>query len=713
MAEEDEGIEVEREPQLKDRSKEWCDDEDVSRQCLDIFKDVDRGFQDQWERSNSQLDYWDIYNCTLGSHQFYNGNSKIFAPLVHDAIEARVTRLVNQIFPSSGKHIEVTASEMKPEELLSLLEFYIRKAYLRTKVLPALVRNGDVEGQYNVYVSWVKTKRHVAMRVRRRPSVEGMEAPDGEEFDDIKEEMIVHGRPVVELISDMDTCVLPATADSLESAIDAGGSVTVVRRWSKAKIRKMIREGEIDKEQGQALLKEMSQLEKSGQQPDKRKNLGNAAGIKVGEKSCAVVFETWTNLKIDDEVRLCRVYFGGEERVLSARRNPNWDDKLPILSGALEKLGDLFKGQSKVKFVDTYQYGANDFINEAMDSAAYSLLPIVMTDPVKNPRTSSMVLNVAAIWETDPKSTSFANFPPLWKDGIMIVQGFKDQIFQTLGVNPAMIPQAASGKKTNQAQMATEQQVDILTTANAVTILEADILTPMLQRFVALDHQHRSTAMTVRGFGPMGVKAEMMSIEPVQMDRRFEFRWYGVEQARNAQMMQVKMATLNVLRGLGPQDTPGYEKNLAPIVEQFVEDAWGPRLAPLIFTDIRKKMTLEVDFENMMLEAGWHLAVHPMDDDAQHMQSHFQVLQATGDPHGTVREHLVAHQMQMQQKQQAMMMQQQAMLQGQPGMPGGAGPGVAGTPRQGAVPAGPRSQGSPGQIHRDRMPMGMPRAARG
>src|SRR5438132_3181520 len=107
MVEEDDDIEVEHESPLEDRSKEWCDDEDVRKQCLDIFKDVDRGFQDQWERSNSQLDYWDIYNCTLGSQQFYNGNSKIFAPLVHDAIEARVTRFVNQIFPSSGKHIVV------------------------------------------------------------------------------------------------------------------------------------------------------------------------------------------------------------------------------------------------------------------------------------------------------------------------------------------------------------------------------------------------------------------------------------------------------------------------------------------------------------------------------------------------------------------------------------------------------------------------------
>ena len=33
-----------------------------------------------------------------------------------------------------------------------------------------------------------------------------------------------------------------------------------------------------------------------------------------------------------------------------------------------------------------------------------------LTDPAKNPRVGSMVLNLASIWETDPKSTQFAQF---------------------------------------------------------------------------------------------------------------------------------------------------------------------------------------------------------------------------------------------------------------------------------------------------------------
>ena len=125
---EDEQDDIEGAPppqQTEDRSAELKDKLGVTKRCLEIYKTVERGFQDQWERGNSQMDYWDIYNCQLGPNQFYSGNSKIFAPIVHDAVNARKTRFVNQIFPQSGKHIEVSASEDKPQAIMSLLEFYI------------------------------------------------------------------------------------------------------------------------------------------------------------------------------------------------------------------------------------------------------------------------------------------------------------------------------------------------------------------------------------------------------------------------------------------------------------------------------------------------------------------------------------------------------------------------------------------------------------
>lgn len=318
----DEDRQVARPQQLEDRKTELMDKAGAKKACLDIYKDVEKGFQDQWDRANSNMDYWDIYNCQLGPNQFYSGNSKIFVPIAHDAINARVTRFVNQIFPQSGKHVEVSASEDKPQALMSLLEFYIRKCKLRTRVLPKLLRNGDVEGQYNLVIGWTQNERHVAMRVHRGPTVDALKIEGEEEFDDIKEETILHQYPSIEVIADSDIVILPATADSVEGAIDQGGSVTIRRRWSKAKIRQLIRDEEIDKDEGQNLLAAMNGKQ-AQQYPDKPKAMADAAGVKVeGGKTVAVVYETWTKLKVEGDRRICRAYFGGEKQILSVKRNP-------------------------------------------------------------------------------------------------------------------------------------------------------------------------------------------------------------------------------------------------------------------------------------------------------------------------------------------------------------------------------------------------------
>jgi hypothetical protein len=699
--------------QTEEREEELSNDDDIVDELLKAYRDIEKGFSDQWERANSQMDYWDIYNCQLGPKQFYSGNSKIFVPIVHDAVNARKTRFVNQIFPQSGKHVEVIASEDKPMGIMSLLEFYIRKAKLRTNVLPALVRNGDIEGQYNVYLRWVRNERHVAMRVTKKRTVDEDIEIEGDEYDDIVEETVVHQYPIMEVLPDSDILVIPTTSDNIEDALAKGGSVTILRRWSKGKIDQLMDDGEISEESGDNLLEEMT-AKTANDMPDKKKVVTDAAGIKVeGGKSYALVYETWKKLKVDGDMRLCRAYLGGEDRVIGCKLNPNWCDKVPLLSAPVEKIEGTFKGMSKVKFVETMQYQANDAINEGMDAAAYALMPIIMTDPERNPRVGSMVLNVAAVWEADPRTTQFAQFPPLWKDAFAIVNAAKDQILQTLGVNPAMMPHQVTspGKKPNQAQIANEQQVDLLTTADAVTVIEEEILTPALQWFLMMDHQYRDEDMLVPTFGKIGIRMEMERIPPVQLGKRFEFRWFGVEQARTMQQMQMQMAGLNVIKGIPPQAYQGYKLNLAPLIQHWVESIFGPRLGSEIFTDMRNELTLEAQFENRMLVQGVPLLPHPLDNDAEHMKEHMKVFQEEGDLHGTIREHIMRHQMQMQQKQQAQIAQQ---AQAQLGPPGGGAPGAGGgQPRQGAVSSGPRAQGPPGMIHSDQIRNSMPRARGG
>jgi hypothetical protein len=687
-----------------DRDTELSTRPQVKKDLIKVFADVEKGFADQRERADDIRDYWDIYNCRLGERQFYSGNSQIFLPLAHDAIEARKTRFANQMFPQAGRYVEVTTEDGEiPHATMSLLEYYVRWNYLRTRVVRPLLVNGDVEGQYSVYVSWKSTTRNVVSKVKKPVMVDGLEHEALGKTDDIKEEEIKDEGPCVEVISDSDLLVLPQTVDTIEDALEAGGSVTIQRRWTKAAIRRMIKDGEIVKDAGEALIKSMQKRE-GGQNPNTPKQLAGAAGIRGSGSTHTLGYETWTRLKIEGDWRLTRSYYGGEDRVLGCKLCPYWCDKVPIISGPVEKVSGVFKGRPPIADVVDLQVLANDTINEGADTAHFSAMPIVMTDPEKNPRVGTMVLGLAAVWETSPNDTQFAKFPELWRDALERVEAIKSQVNQTLGVNPAMMPGSTGGtKKRNQAEIANEQQVDLLTTADAVTVVEEQILTPMLQRFAEYDHQFRDDEVWVQSFGEVGEKAIMEAVEPIQMNRRYEFRWFGVEAARNAAQMQQQIAGMNVIKGIPPQMYPGYTLQLAPMIVQMAENLFGPRLAPKIFVKVDQP-SVDPQIENEMLEHGFDVTTHPGDDDMQHIQAHMELMRV-GDPHGNVRKHLMEHQHQLQAKAQ----QQQQQAQG----PSAPSPGGQ-PPAQGAQPGAPGNvKGPPGMINPDQMSAagapGMPR----
>lgn len=699
-------------PDVEDRNEELGLRADVKEALEELSKDIRKGFEGTFERVNKQLDYWDIYNCKLGPNQAYNGNSQIFLPIVHDAVKARATRFTNQLFPQAGRYIEVITQDGRiPDAEMSLLEYYIRKAKLRTTVVPALVRNGDIEGQYNVFVSWEERKRHVVWRVQEKLATA---PPDSEEDDDkvedIKQETITEGRPHVEVLADSDVLILPETADGVEDALAQGGSVTIIRRWSKSKIKQMAKNGELIEDECASLLEAMKKVEDS-QHRDKSKHVASAAGVKVTNGG-ALVYETYTVLLLDpgDEAedrepqrRIVRAFLAGDRTVLSCKRNPNWSDKIGLFSVPVEKVQGSFKGNSLVGPCEQTQLYANDTINEAADSSMYSMMPIVMTDPARNPRVGSMVLSLAAVWECSPESTQFAKFPDIWKSGFEIVASCKAQIMQTLSVSPAAITQSATSKaKPSQADVAREQQVDILTTADACTVLEEGILTPVVQFMIELDHQYRKTRIMIPQFGELGLRAQMEWVPPIMMDKRFSYRWFGVEQARTQLQMQQQVAALGMVTSVPPQMYPGHKINLAPALTHMFTNIFGPRLGPLIFIDEAKQVTLEPQLENEWLQQGMQLFVDPMDNDPEHLKAHNELLEQTDDPdiQRNVQEHMQRHMVQQQMKQTAMLQQRMAAMMGQGAPQPGGPPG-----RPGAQPKGPRGKGQqhPGAAHRDQI----------
>jgi hypothetical protein len=175
----------------------------------------------------------------------------------------------------------------------------------------------------------------------------------------------------------------------------------------------------------------------------------------------------------------------------------------------------------------------------------------------------------------------------------------------------------------------------------------------------------------------------------------------------NMQRMQQQIATMNVLRGIPPQQMNGLTLDITPILSILTDNVFGAELSPRILIDNRNKFTLDPEIEDEMMLNNMQVDVHETDDDIEHMKKHQIAGQVSGDPAGIIRGHLQMHMQQLQKKRQMAA----PMPQGVPGVPGGSPqPGVAGTPRPGAQPQMPRPGQQPaGAIHPDSMPGGTPR----
>ena len=178
-----------KEVKLTPRDKDYSQLESMQEDLGELYNDVIKAFTDKNSRANDNRDYWDIYNCVMNENQYYNGTSQVYIPVAHDAIEARVMRFTNTLFPQNGRHVDaVVNGNTIPHGTISLLENYVRSAHLR-EITPALLRNGDVEGHYSVMLEWEETKRVITKRVKKNVEMmPGVELDD--EYETVEDEVV-------------------------------------------------------------------------------------------------------------------------------------------------------------------------------------------------------------------------------------------------------------------------------------------------------------------------------------------------------------------------------------------------------------------------------------------------------------------------------------------------------------------------------------------
>ena len=690
----------------QDNEQEYVGKSAVMEQVRDIYKDVVDGFMAREDRDREVERYADIYNTKLTDQQAYAGKSKVFVPAVRDAIEARTLRFSNALFPSNGRFVEcISSTDDTARALTALQNHYVRASRLR-EIVTSMLRAGDITGQYSLYVDWQTRSRKIMERQTQPVQLPTGETIPGAEIEVEQEVELETGLPDIWVIADQDLVVLPATVDTIDDADVVAVALRVTKSWLRERkdqfTPKMYKKA-------MSLFDGGNERKDSPNQFDDAKRAAKEAGVKSEKGSKhLLLYQVWCDLKIEKEWTPSYFLAFGPDDFLTVKKNPFWGQRSPVISAPVKKVAGSFWGVSPVKCVEQLQYQVNDAINMGMDAAQYALAPIVMTNPEKNPRVGSMVLEMAAVWQTSPQDTQILEFPKLWQDAFSIVAGVKAQIHESFGLNPAMMPMGgAPGRKPTQAQIAMEQQVTLEGISDSVRVLESFILTPLVERVFEYDQQFRDKATTIEHFGELGYEAELERVPPVQWGTRYRFVWNGVQRVQNAQNVQQMIAAMNVLRGIPPQQLGGRVLDIGPIIDHMVDTVYGPRLASHILKSARDSMSVDPHIENEMLVQNMPAAVSPLDNDAEHIAVHHQAAMQTGDPHHQIAAHIMAHQQSMQKKAMAQ------APQGAPGIPGGAGPGVPGTPRPGGAAVGPRgvTQQPAGAIHPDQMhaPGVMPR----
>ena len=696
----------------------WADQPDSAAyvEALRLYPLVQAAYDNQQEAARQIEEFWNIYNAQPDENLQYAGNSKGYVPVVRDAVNARAKRCLKQLFPLKHKHVEAVGSDAEtPYPQLALLEHYIRKLKLKSIVRSDLVA-GDVTGQWNLYIDWSKSYRRITELVKRNPimaTAEGEEVgltDPNEEIEEKTETDILEEGPEVVDFATEDLAVVPPTCNDLEKAT----ATSIILRMSKVKVKQMVDEGVFilpDKKDIAAWVETQGKWVGALSKPADEQRCENA-GIRVeGTDEHAAIYEVAVMLDFEDQPKgqppvksLGLIYYAGEKDIVGIIKAPWWGGRRPILSAAIERVKGSFRGISKIEPVKFMQWQLVDFWNMGQDSAMYSLLPIVMTDPLSNPNYASMVIGLAAVWAVDPTKTKFAEFPQLWKEAAGICDNMKRQIWESMDVNEMMMGRMPQGRKNN-AMIGGVQQEQMTNIMDHAERYEEEMLNPLVERLFEYDRQFRTASLTVLTMGEVGVKASMTEIPPQQFGMRYTFRWSGTSEVMGMQRLQQQTAVMNVLRGIPPQQLNGRKLDISPIVEKLVENVFGPELTPRILIDDRNLFTMPAEVENELMHNGFMVDVHEADDDIAHLQSHQAAARLTGDRKLRFRAHLAKHVMALTVKRQKAMAEQQGMP-GAPGpsMGGTAMPGMAGTPRMGAQPAGSRpGQRPPGMVGPDQV----------
>lgn len=511
----------------------------------------------------------------------YNGQSKVYLPAYHRALETKVAHIGRGLFPSDS-YFDVASENPTFEPYAPIVKAWMlhqleKNAKIRSEMKP-FTRQLLNYGMSVAKVWWEKPLNPIKnTRMTRLPTIQSTFPNFGESSSWTSEGARFKARNV------FSWYIWPQTVSSLDEASVVFEDIQVSKQFIDEMGRKGIWKNTDLINQGGDIPETNNQLQ---QQLDEiRRSAETAVDTRMGELATwNYVTECWLRMPVPPALYLPNEVKGSPVPVkvvlcggtpIEVRRNPFWHQKAPYLMTKINENPDSISSVGMGRAAAGIQYLINDMANQTNDNVTYSLNPIIKFNP-------SLIVG-----PMEPLAPG-RMFGMHQMDAMMFDRPSGEQIQYGMGnVNQLMsylsdlagAPSVLQGSGTKgNAKTATGAQIlqsnvkgDLQDT---IEDIEQRVMTPLLDIIHSLGQQYETAQRFLAISG-----GEKVQFTRDLLEGEFAFRWVASSQAVNQAMRaQQSIQLLQVMGQMMPLlQQRGLTFNPEPLLRRIYEDGFGMR----------------------------------------------------------------------------------------------------------------------------------------
>lgn len=335
---------------------------------------------------------------------------------------------------------------------------------------------------------------------------------------------------------------------------------------------------------------------------------------------CALFTDVYCDFELTNgEVVPVMATIANNQKVIRLVRNPFWFQHHPYLTSKYtNRPASGFYGLSLADKINTQQDMINDLANQTMDSLNFIVNPIAIIDPALAGDINSMKVMPGARWLGSPEGIQFSQFPDVSGSGLRGIQEIRGQIAQFSDNSPGIAPQLQGKARSATQANIVSQNVSASQRARG-KVEETDVLTPLAKMTHILLQQFQTDAWQIRVQGPDKGEWITMNVDPADIVGDVDFVWRGVsEQEQNAVRSQQLLAAYNLAMQTATV-MPG-EVDLPEFMKLVMKEAFDIKDIDFLFNSLKQKKTVDQEIENIALQEGKEVEIHPGDDDEEHIR---------------------------------------------------------------------------------------------